>query len=191
MKAIETSYKGYRFRSRTEARWAIFFDSVGIDYQYEPEGFDLGEHGCYLPDFRIPLVNTWIEIKGIKPTEREFELAYRLHERENDFNDTDPIVAYFLYSQIRDLVAQRHPEKLDKAIDSPKMMILCGSPGDSLDSYFITRRDAAMRTFDIYGRIFSDVVIALGGKPEKIEAAINKSRAARFEFADSQKPWSK
>ena len=26
IKAIETYYKGYRFRSRLEARWAVFFD---------------------------------------------------------------------------------------------------------------------------------------------------------------------
>jgi hypothetical protein len=26
-KAIETHYKGYRFRSRLEARWAVFFDT--------------------------------------------------------------------------------------------------------------------------------------------------------------------
>jgi hypothetical protein len=43
IKAIETSYKGYRFRSRLEARWAIYFDAIGIPWQYEPEGFDLTE----------------------------------------------------------------------------------------------------------------------------------------------------
>ena len=28
-------------RSRLEARWAVFFDTAGIAWQYEPEGFDL------------------------------------------------------------------------------------------------------------------------------------------------------
>lgn len=41
IKAIETQYKGYRFRSRLEARWAVFFDVLGIQWEYEPEGFDL------------------------------------------------------------------------------------------------------------------------------------------------------
>jgi hypothetical protein len=41
IKPIETLYRGYRFRSRVEARWAIFFDVAGIPWQYEPEGFDL------------------------------------------------------------------------------------------------------------------------------------------------------
>jgi hypothetical protein len=51
IKAIETQYKGYRFRSRLEARWAVFFDAVGLNFEYEKEGFDLGEVGYYLPDF--------------------------------------------------------------------------------------------------------------------------------------------
>ena len=41
IKAIETEYKGYRFRSRLEARWAVFFDALGLKWDYEPEGFDL------------------------------------------------------------------------------------------------------------------------------------------------------
>ena len=67
IKAIETIYKGYRFRSRLEARWAIFFEELGIDWEYEKEGYDLGELGWYLPDFEIKLSNgeEWfVEVKG-------------------------------------------------------------------------------------------------------------------------------
>lgn len=39
IKSIETKYNGFRFRSRLEARWAIFFDMVGLKYEYEVEGF--------------------------------------------------------------------------------------------------------------------------------------------------------
>ena len=52
VKPIETRYKGYRFRSRLEARWAVFFDVIGFDWSYEPEGFET-EGGRYLPDFEI------------------------------------------------------------------------------------------------------------------------------------------
>ena len=31
IKPIETVYNGYRFRSRLEARWAVFFRAVGIE----------------------------------------------------------------------------------------------------------------------------------------------------------------
>ena len=41
IKAIETRYAGYRFRSRLEARWAVFFDTLGLKWQYEPEGYEL------------------------------------------------------------------------------------------------------------------------------------------------------
>ena len=43
LKPIPTRYNDYRFRSRLEARWALFFDHLGIAYQYEPEGFEHGE----------------------------------------------------------------------------------------------------------------------------------------------------
>jgi hypothetical protein len=57
IKPIETVYKGYRFRSRLEARWAVFFDNFGITYQYEMEGFKLENGTRYLPDFWLPKVN--------------------------------------------------------------------------------------------------------------------------------------
>jgi hypothetical protein len=63
IKAIETVYKGYRFRSRLEARWAVFFDALGVKWEYEKEGFDLGEAGWYLPDFWLPEFGVWAEIK--------------------------------------------------------------------------------------------------------------------------------
>lgn len=67
-KAIETVYKGYRFRSRLEARWAVFFDAVGIEWLYEPEGFEKRIGGDnfarYLPDFYLPESGTWVEVKG-------------------------------------------------------------------------------------------------------------------------------
>lgn len=52
MRPIETIYGGCRFRSRLEARWAVFFDSLGLPWEYEPEGFEL-RSGRYLPDFRV------------------------------------------------------------------------------------------------------------------------------------------
>ena len=63
MKAIQTEYKGYKFRSRLEARWAVFFDAMGLEWEYEPEGFDLEYKGWYLPDFYLNEVDAWIEIK--------------------------------------------------------------------------------------------------------------------------------
>lgn len=63
---IETEYAGIRYRSRLEARWALFFDAAGIDAQYEEQGFELSEGGeshLYLPDFRLPC-GTYVEVKA-------------------------------------------------------------------------------------------------------------------------------
>ena len=65
IKAIETYYKGYRFRSRLEARWAVFFDAAGIKWEYEPEGFVMSDGTKYLPDFYLPESKTFFECKGI------------------------------------------------------------------------------------------------------------------------------
>lgn len=79
IKAIETQYAGCRFRSRLEARWAVFFDILGIPWEYEPQGYELPT-GRYLPDFFLPSINTWYEVKGVEPTEREQALALELEE---------------------------------------------------------------------------------------------------------------
>lgn len=71
IKAIQTRYKGYHFRSRLEARWAVFFDTLEIKWEYEPEGYDLSEYGWYLPDFWLPKLEYFIEIKGVASTEEE------------------------------------------------------------------------------------------------------------------------
>lgn len=82
MKAIETLWKGFRFRSRAEARWAVFLDRLGIEFDYEPEGVILPS-GPYLPDFRLKSFPigifpdgraeeaVWLEVKGSEPTETE------------------------------------------------------------------------------------------------------------------------
>lgn len=70
MKVIETEYKGYRFRSRLEARWAVFFDACKVRWEYEPEGFMLDNGQYYLPDFLLHDVDgrvegdLYVEVKG-------------------------------------------------------------------------------------------------------------------------------
>lgn len=86
IKAIETRYKGCRFRSRLEARWAVFFDALGIAWLYEPEGFEisfsknLGDifdpkfvdlSSKYLPDFYLPDLGLYMEVKGTSATQDE------------------------------------------------------------------------------------------------------------------------
>lgn len=66
MQALPSVYRGVHFRSRLEARWAIYFDLIGCKWQYEPEGYDLPS-GNYCPDF-------WCEdnfFAEVKPTIEE------------------------------------------------------------------------------------------------------------------------
>ncbi len=115
MRPIETKYKGCRFRSRLEARWAVFFDALGLEWWYEPEGFIMrfdyaafaaewdmsedelldegipqtfkhldGKEYLYLPDFYLPDLNYWIEIKGPNPTKEELEKAFILSNMLDD-----------------------------------------------------------------------------------------------------------
>ena len=85
IKAIETHYDGYRFRSRLEARWAVFFNAVGLEYQYEMEGFEM-EGVRYLPDFYIPSLNRWFEIKGKALSELEIKKCEEFCRRMDNQN---------------------------------------------------------------------------------------------------------
>lgn len=63
IKAIETEYGGVLFRSRLEARWAVFFDALQIEWRYEDEAYTFQEWN-YLPDFYLPKYGTFVEVKG-------------------------------------------------------------------------------------------------------------------------------
>jgi hypothetical protein len=75
IEAIQTEYNGYRFRSRTEARWAVFFDAAGFRYEYEKEGFKLSDGTYYLPDFWLPDFGMWFEVKGGPATDDDLRKA--------------------------------------------------------------------------------------------------------------------
>lgn len=77
LNCIPTFYRGIRFRSRLEARWAVFFDSLEIDARYEPEAFDFGDDR-YLVDFHLPQFGYYVEIKPYAPSEAEIGKCVRL-----------------------------------------------------------------------------------------------------------------
>ena len=64
IEAIETSYRGRYFRSRLEARWAVFFDLIGLPWEYEMVGMQVGEWR-YLPDFNLPTAPALLEVKPL------------------------------------------------------------------------------------------------------------------------------
>jgi len=85
--AIETVFDGCPFRSRLEARWAVFFKTAGIRYIYEPECFRLPSGKLYLPDFYLPDVNMrttedkggiYVEVKPSRPDFRKMDYLFEL-----------------------------------------------------------------------------------------------------------------
>jgi len=62
---IACVYKGVVYRSRTEGKWAVWFDHLGLEFDPEVQGFDSRWGTSYLPDFLVhaacgPL---WVEVK--------------------------------------------------------------------------------------------------------------------------------
>jgi hypothetical protein len=83
---IQTKYDGTNFRSRLEAKWAHFFDSVGWEWEYEP--FDLNG---YIPDF---VMMGWSEklIVEVKPAASMAELYKHTKKIEASGWDGDAMI---------------------------------------------------------------------------------------------------
>lgn len=112
IKPIETYYNGYRFRSRLEARWAVFFDTIGIKYEYEPEGFDM-DGIKYLPDFYLPDAERWIEIKGKKLTAEELRKCSSFCEAQ----DSDGVKFSIFIGQPLDRIIGIKPNENKKSVE--------------------------------------------------------------------------
>ncbi|MEP2891267.1 hypothetical protein [Tateyamaria sp.] len=61
--AIPTEFDGVTYRSKTEARWAVFFNRLGVNFTYEERAFKLPDGRIYTPDFFVEDFNAIIEVK--------------------------------------------------------------------------------------------------------------------------------
>lgn len=81
--ALPTLYDGITFRSRIEARWALFFNMAGISYEYEPEAYKFtgpdGYEEAYLVDFYLPSKKVFVEIKGGNYKDFPYLPSERIH----------------------------------------------------------------------------------------------------------------
>ena len=94
IKAIPTVYKGVQFRSKLEAQWAKFFDSVGIEWAYEQEGYQFEDGTRYLPDFYLPEAKQFFEVKGVM-TDKD------MHKIEKMLEQGIPIAVGFANGRFR------------------------------------------------------------------------------------------
>ncbi len=80
---VPATYLGRRFRSLTETRWAVLLTALGLDFEYEPETYDLGPVGWYLPDFWVSKLGDsgcFLEVKASgRMSDTEFDRAKALH----------------------------------------------------------------------------------------------------------------
>lgn len=62
--SLPTVYRATEFRSALEASWAATLDTLRIAWEYEPETVTLPSGTTYIPDFKLPDIGAWLEVKG-------------------------------------------------------------------------------------------------------------------------------
>lgn len=206
IKAIETRYRGRRFRSRLEAKFAVFLDSLGWSWSYEDEGFDLPKTGYYLPDFLV-LSNDaglpspfWVEVKGSNPSIEEVnklrELACRSGRHSYFFVGTQhkasytpnapyfprPVVTLQNLAETRDLLGYEFPASCLFQHHQPPLKEFI--PFEKQREAMLKRLPSEREEFD---RQIEDLWMAgWGGELaiERVRRAAMAALSARFEFGE-------
>ena len=86
IKAKPTEYSGVIFRSKLEAKWAMYFDLLGIEWIYEPDSFILESGDVYCPDFYLEGLEVFCEVK---PYQQEDDRWYEFVKLENLPNEPE------------------------------------------------------------------------------------------------------
>lgn len=180
IEAIQTNFDGIRYRSRIEARWAVFFKAMNVRFEYEPEGYNFGEAGMYLPDFWLPDHRMFVEIKGDIPNPRERKMADLLAV------ETEKPV-FILYGPIPDPKHYRN--------DSGELHLPDGIGGAVTDNGYRWSECAkcghvdlcynARLRFHHHGCTAEPML--KGDETPRIVAALEAARAARFEHGETSK----
>jgi hypothetical protein len=184
MQAIETEWKGYRFRSRLEARWAVFFNDLNVKWRYEPQGYEFDDGTKYLPDFFLPEREVWIEVKGGQPNQDEVNKAKKL------CRETEQYV----------LILVEPPNKREyfwDTITNHKKVFVERYSGEQAE---IVRKDLERghpkikAPQAVHKRLNEGVPVVetlctfevlLGVEPEEFTASAKAARSARFEHGES------
>lgn len=82
---IPSQYAGVNFRSRLEARVAVLLDHLNIAWEYEYEPVHVPQiNTIYLPDFWLPDLRCYIEVKGgVEAWERDEQLLWWAAEADS------------------------------------------------------------------------------------------------------------
>lgn len=185
VQAIETEYAGCRFRSRLEARWAVVFDQLDINWQYEPEGLDI--NGVrYLPDFYLPSVGAYAEVKG-RMDPRGMEKVFALARARpsvlvlGDIPRPDVMGPHFIMASARrGGPLQGWQVSLLQSWDGPFVAMPFGFPIDIPDP-------ASLDDLKAWCDFINDGLTSINGwirTPQRVADAYTAGRSARFEFGE-------
>lgn len=201
IKPIETFYNGYRFRSRLEARWAVFFDALGVEYEYEPEGFKLPSGKTYLPDFRVKChgcrgsldsdpFDLWIEVKGVMTSDDAAKIE--------EFAITEVEMEDFIYEHVSNpvLIVGNIPPKNGSydsdschAYERADKQSLCLFNYELIDGdYFAAYPAAHNGKFYLWG---DDSNYIVNEDVPVVERAYEIARQARFEHGEKPNVYKK
>ncbi len=185
MKAIETRYKGYRFRSRLEARWAVYFDAIGLKWEYEPEGFEFKNGTRYLPDFRLPEIGKWAEVKPEPLTGEEMHKIFLLSRHTDKFVlalvGVPTIQSYegFLACQLPKSGQGLEPWILDSGIDEKY------GTGLEVIWYLAKSQFGLTPKRSASGSVWLDFWTPSECQFPEFRRAVEAARSARFEFGET------
>lgn len=179
IKPIETWYKGVRFRSRLEARWAVFFDHLDIRWEYESQGYALNGRP-YLVDFWLPSLSTWAEVKP--STVDEFQGEHVDLCRDLACGTGDQVLLLVGPPEVR--MYNRFAPDLDHDRFSAAFFRQYAPQIAVADDYWLQWTEVRM---DDNARVFTHKDDRAIGKSfgKGFAAAISAARSARFEHGES------
>lgn len=206
---ILTAWRGYRFRSRLEAKWAVFFEALELGWEYEPEGFELSDGSRYLPDFKVRYPGSrtdeihfnWFEVKPdlLSISERDWQrMALWEEETEQELMLLDGTPDLQMYFKLSDLTrTESFPSEKYEQLQGKEYIHQREWGAEIYKRHLPVREELAdgLRRkrcgwalwsskgrlwWDEHGTFFPDLA------PEPLAWAVNAARAARFEFADAE-----
>jgi predicted nuclease of restriction endonuclease-like RecB superfamily len=184
IKAIDTIYKGYKFRSRLEARWAVFFDEIKTVWNYEKDGYSNGKL-CYLPDFVIENegMEIFIEIKPDIPTKEEIKKAGMVATGLDVpvvIMVGDPYSNY-IESNEQSFVIEGNGEII--SLDKTGLLVFVSAIKRSLYAKILKEQSSKNPSDENMATLFFLCLPAI----ISCQMAAKKSRKTRFEFGDTLK----
>lgn len=187
IKAIDTPYNGHLFRSRLEARHAVYFDALNVRWEYESEGYELGQGERYLPDFYLTEYRMFAEVKPVPFTYKEHSKCKRLAVQTQKIvielvglpntNYKDIIVPSQYYSCSKCGKIEAYDWDGKRIYCSCRATHIINNKVDVVDGFLLFSSDKQSYKPIYYGNIRDSYT-----EDWRIEEAVDKARKARFEF---------